>query len=495
MAWSSLTGGGVESSPAVANGVVYVGSNDQHIYAFNASTGALLWSHATAGDVFSSPAVAGGVLYVGSDDDTVTSYSTPPVVVATSPVNGAGPVLATTDPIITFDEAVNVTASAFTLACPTGTPEAFTLSPPVPGGDATYTLIPTVPLPFGAVCTVNVIASQVTDLGGIAMTSGYTFSFTIDTPPVIVSTTPLNGAVAVLASTDPTVTFNKAVNVTSSAFTLDCPTPTKKPFTLKPSAPGGVSTYTLKPSTPLPAGKVCSVSVIAADVADLVGTNLQDNFAYSFTVDTPPVVASTSPLNKAKSVLASVDPTVNFNKAVNITSGAFTLVCGSHTSEVFTVSPAAPGGVTGYSLTPSAPLPAGQVCKVTVIATQVADLAGTLMTQNYVFSFTVDTAPVVASTSPHNGASWISLSVHPRVTFNKAVDITAGAFTFDCPGLTPVSFTLSPAVPGGVTTYTLTPLAPLPAGQVCTVTVVASQVHDLAGTDMATNLVFWFKTV
>src|SRR5208282_713818 len=47
--WSYTTGGTridpVASSPAVANGVVYVGSNDGNVYALNASTGAKLWSY------------------------------------------------------------------------------------------------------------------------------------------------------------------------------------------------------------------------------------------------------------------------------------------------------------------------------------------------------------------------------------------------------------------------------------------------------------------
>ena len=48
---SYATGGGVDSSPAVANGVVYVGSNDNKVYALNASTGEKLWSYATDGGV------------------------------------------------------------------------------------------------------------------------------------------------------------------------------------------------------------------------------------------------------------------------------------------------------------------------------------------------------------------------------------------------------------------------------------------------------------
>ena len=68
--WSYTTGG-VDSSPAVANGVVYVGSGDFNVYALNASTGAKLWSYATGNSVESSPAVANGVVYVGSADANV----------------------------------------------------------------------------------------------------------------------------------------------------------------------------------------------------------------------------------------------------------------------------------------------------------------------------------------------------------------------------------------------------------------------------------------
>jgi outer membrane protein assembly factor BamB len=69
--WRYTTGGSVMSSPAVVNGTVYVGSNDDNVYALNASTGARIWSYATSAQVFSSPAVDGGVVYVGSVDDSV----------------------------------------------------------------------------------------------------------------------------------------------------------------------------------------------------------------------------------------------------------------------------------------------------------------------------------------------------------------------------------------------------------------------------------------
>ena len=55
------------SSPAVANGVVYVGSGmDGNVYALNATTGVKLWNYTTGSEVYSSPAVVNGVVYVGS---------------------------------------------------------------------------------------------------------------------------------------------------------------------------------------------------------------------------------------------------------------------------------------------------------------------------------------------------------------------------------------------------------------------------------------------
>src|SRR5215472_4885911 len=68
-AWHYPTSGPVYSSPAVVNGVVYIGSFDHNVYALRAATGAKLWSHRTAGAIMSSPAVARGVVYVGSGNN------------------------------------------------------------------------------------------------------------------------------------------------------------------------------------------------------------------------------------------------------------------------------------------------------------------------------------------------------------------------------------------------------------------------------------------
>ena len=64
--WNYTTGGAVQSSPAVADGAVYVGSNDGNVYALKTGTGAVLWSFPYGYP--SNSAVSNGVVYVNGLD-------------------------------------------------------------------------------------------------------------------------------------------------------------------------------------------------------------------------------------------------------------------------------------------------------------------------------------------------------------------------------------------------------------------------------------------
>jgi outer membrane protein assembly factor BamB len=88
--WTYTTGAGVEFSPTVVNSQVYVGSDDDNVYALNAATGALVWKYTTGSYVGSSPAVAGGVVYVGSYDDNVYALNATTGVLVWKYTTGAG---------------------------------------------------------------------------------------------------------------------------------------------------------------------------------------------------------------------------------------------------------------------------------------------------------------------------------------------------------------------------------------------------------------------
>src|SRR5512138_3698435 len=66
--WVFSTNGKVWSSPIVANGIVYFGSLDHHVYAVDAKNGSKIWDFATGGQVFPSPAYYNNAIYIGSDD-------------------------------------------------------------------------------------------------------------------------------------------------------------------------------------------------------------------------------------------------------------------------------------------------------------------------------------------------------------------------------------------------------------------------------------------
>src|SRR5579883_1870987 len=68
--WTFTTSGAITASPLAAAGVVYVGSTDGNLYAITESTGAAVWSapFATGGPINSSATISAGILYVGSND-------------------------------------------------------------------------------------------------------------------------------------------------------------------------------------------------------------------------------------------------------------------------------------------------------------------------------------------------------------------------------------------------------------------------------------------
>src|SRR5687768_5773791 len=62
--WSYKTGNEIKSSPVVVGKRVLIGSYDGNLYALDTGTGAVAWKVATEGPVHGTPAIADGIAYV-----------------------------------------------------------------------------------------------------------------------------------------------------------------------------------------------------------------------------------------------------------------------------------------------------------------------------------------------------------------------------------------------------------------------------------------------
>lgn len=69
--WKFETESNVISSPTVVNDTVYIGSDDNNVYALNQYTGEVEWVFETDGSVKSSPMVVDGIVFIGSDDSKI----------------------------------------------------------------------------------------------------------------------------------------------------------------------------------------------------------------------------------------------------------------------------------------------------------------------------------------------------------------------------------------------------------------------------------------
>ncbi|HWQ11706.1 MAG TPA: Ig-like domain-containing protein, partial [Roseiflexaceae bacterium] len=440
---------------------------------------------------------------LGNDTAVVTvTPEAAPAIASTIPASGAADVPANSTITVTFDEPVEASASSFTIACGgPNLPYALSASPA-----ASFTLDPAADLPVSATCTVTVVATQVADTDPLdppdAMAADYTFSFTTTDPaPEVASTSPVSGATGVATDANITVTFSESVSVTGSAFAIECPAGSPVAF-VNTTGSGPATSFTLDPTSDLPAGTACTVTVAAAQVSDQDAVDPPDTMAadyvFSFTTDAAPSVASTTPANGATDVSLSGNITITFSESVSVTGSAFAIECPAGSPVAF-VNTTGSGPATNFTLDPTSDLPVNATCTLSVTAAEVADADANdppdAMAANYTFGFsTADAAPTVTNTTPADGATGVAADATITVTFSESVNASTSSFTLACGGPNlPYALSAAPA-----SSFTLNPSADFAAGATCTVTVVAAEVTDADASDppdtMAADYTFSFTT-
>ena len=436
-----------------------------------------------------------------------------PSVVSTTPANGAtvgfSPTISATFQQLPAQDPDSAGAA---LNCSTVTASTFTVTAPAPVGTvagtvacsgATATFTPTSPatLPADTVYTAT-LTTGVQNVAGSGLASPFTWTFTTDVQPTVISTLPVNNATGILLGQEIGATFSKPMN----CATLYSPATT---FLVK--GPGGAAVAgtvgctgngaIFTPSNLLATNTVYTAT-ITTGATDLLGVPLAGNYVWSFiTVPAPtaPTVISTVPANLAAGVATNQAVSATFSEAMNpatINAANFTLTAPGNVAVAGTVGYAVAGSVATF--TPTSALTASTTY-VATIKTGVQDLAGNALANNYVWTFTTGAAPnttkpTVIATNPVTGATGVPINQAVSATFSEAMNpltINGTTFTLTGPGTTAVAGLVTYASVGNTTTFT--PTAPLASSTLYTATVTTG-VQDLSANAMASNYVWTFTT-
>jgi hypothetical protein len=506
-------GGVVVPGSAVLNGAGTVAT-------FTPTSGTLAYSTTyTVTITTAAKSLSQGIPLAGNYVWTFTTI-TPPPTVTYVPVNGAIGVPITQVLTATFSEAMLCStlqspATTFTLAAPGPVNVIGTVA--CAGSVATFT--PAVNLAYNTLYSAQ-ISTGAQDLAGqgVALTPwSFLTSPAPDTPPTVLSTSPITVATApypvVTVGSSISATFNKAMtaNTLNSATFLLVTTNGETAVTVN-----GVITYAAGSDTATfaPIGglayNTAYTATITTGAEDLAGSGLAANYSWKFTtgnpLTSPPTVTSTNPvtpnLTATPPVPENMDVPVNqvisatFNEAMNpatIVAANFTLTALG--------SPTSVSGLVAYSgisnelvFVPSANLLPNTTYNA-VITTGVQDLAGQPMALAYPWSFKTGAAmditpPELVTTVPASAAINVPVNQVVSATFTEAMNpLTLTTSTFL---LYPGSSASGTPVPATITynpvTFiaTLTPTNPLVISSFYTAT-VTNGATDLAGNPLGST--------
>jgi hypothetical protein len=317
------------------------------------------------------------------------------------------------------------------------------------------------------------------------------------TPPTVTSTAPANNATGVEADADISAEFSEdmdSATINASTFKLSrggVPVTGTVHYSADPGA-------TFDPDSSLLANTQYTAT-ITTGAEDRAGNALEADYTWSFTTGASPdplapVVVGTSPMGGAFNVAVSSLITATFSEPLDpstVTIATFTLDLGA-VPVSGTVSFA---GVTA-TFDPAVDLAPGSVYTATV-TTDVTDLAGNHLAENFVWTFTTSPPPDVVPPSviaitPANGATGVAVDINVTATFSEAMNpatINASSFLVRHGGA---------PIPGVVgyagTTATFNPDGEFPFGAQLTATITTAAA-DLAGNALVTENTWSFTTV
>jgi hypothetical protein len=367
-----------------------------------------------AGVLYLSIIVAAGC---GVEDTTTTVYSTPPVVLTTSPSDGETEVSLNTYVSATFSEAMDTATTnpaTFTLKDPDSNPVDGTITYTT---TATAAFTPSSPLAYSTQYTAS-ISDGAKDLGGNALTGGYEWSFTTAPnpdvwPPGVMSINPAYAETGVAVNTAVTVTFTEQMDpssINTATFTLNG---------TGPDQVSGIVTYAGTTATFTPTGSLdwetTYTAAITAGAKDLAGNAMTSGYEWTFTTGatpdtTPPAITSTSPSDGATGIDVNTSVSATFSEAMDTATtnpATFTLKDSAlnPVSGIITYTSSATARFTPASLL------AYSTLYTAAISDGAKDLGGNALAGGFEWSFTTRLNPwtQLLGTSSDEGAECVAV--------------------------------------------------------------------------------------
>jgi hypothetical protein len=313
------------------------------------------------------------------------------------------------------------------------------------------------------------------------------------TAPSVISTSPIYNDTAVATNHAITVTFDDTmdpVTITSDSFLVE--DLTGAPITGSVTYDEASRTATFRTDDLSP--ETTYVATITADVEDVAGNGLSDDYTWQFTtgnplapdtVDTtPPTVLNRFPVPNASSVAPNTAVWVTFNEPIDpLTINAQTLTLNGTSQVTGTVTYVGSSAL----FQPSSNLLADTVYTVSV-GGAIEDLAGNPLGTPVVWNFTTGSqvdvlGPQVLSVSPPDGAVNVPTISSIVVNFDEAIK----PFQFGAIDGRPVAVTFNE----GYTSVTMLPTAGLRPGVSYNSSIF---VPDQAGNQMDEAFVWKFTT-
>ena len=420
------------------------GGNNQALTRDPDVTGVTLVEHSTATG-------SGGALFSPGTQIDGTAFSgcpvvsdTPPAVDSTVPTDAATAISINTQISINFDEPVDATAAAVTVTCDA-------VNQPISGLPASgnsLLLTPDAPLPFDASCDVTVLAAEVTDQDGTPdnMAADFDFNFAVESEAQSQIDLILNEFQADPDATNGDANGDGTVDTSEDEFVeIYNNGPNAVDISGWTVADGFGVRHTFAPGTTLgtcealvifgggtPTGSFGGAQVLVADSGSLGLNNSNDSIT----------------LNDGS------------NDRISVAYGT------ASTNQSYTLDPDITGG--SYVEHSTATGSSGALYS-----------PGTQINGNPFTPCGGALPPRVDSTIPVAGASGVALDSNIEINFSEAVDATANAATLDC-GTGAVSFAGLPI--SNASQLIINPDQDLPNGQVCTLTLVATEITDLDDT-------------